>query len=335
MLRVGLIGTGTIGKTHIERINNKCAGANVVACADVNAPFGKTVADKYDLKFFEKGEDLINSDDVDAIVITAGDAYHEEFAIAGLKAGKWVFCEKPMAPTAEACRRIVDAEIKGGKHLLQVGFMRRYDAGYEQLKEAIDNETYGLPLLLHCAHRNPSEVEPWDNTSAVSNSLVHEIDIIRWLLGEDYATAELRFTKNSRRSKEGLQDPQCLILTTKSGVRIDVEHSAFNGQFYEVKCEIVCEDGVLNLPNPANIEVLTNAFRGNAIDKEWVTRFQAAYDIELQAWINGCLDGYVDGPTAWDGYACQVAAAAAGKARDTQTIVPVVYDEMPDFYKKH
>ena len=194
-------------------------------------------------------------------------------------------------------------------------------------------------VIIECAVPSQSTLdycatEAWDNSSAVSNSLVHEIDVIRWLLGEDYATAELRFTKNSRRSKEGLHDPQCLILTTKSGVRIDVEHSAFNGHCYDIKCEVVCEDGILNLPHPANIEILANAFRGSAVDKEWATRFETAYDIELQAWINGCLGGYVDGPTAWDGYACQVAAAAAGKARETQTIVPIVYDEKPDFYKK-
>ena len=334
MLKVGVIGTGAIGKTHIERINDRLAVANVVACADVNADYGKTVAEMYNLKHFEKGEDLITSDEVDAIVISAGDTDHEQFAIAGIKAGKWVFCEKPMAPTAEACKRIVDAEVAGGKHLLQVGFVRRYDAGYKQLKTVIENESYGMPLLLHCAHRNPSEAEPWDNSSAVSNSMVHEIDIVRWLLNEDYATAELRFTKDSRKTKPGLHDPQCMILTTKSGVRIDVEHSAFNGHCYDIKCEVVCEDGVLNLPKPAYIEVLANGIRGNAVDVHWATRFEEAYDTELQAWINGCLGGYVDGPTAWDGYACQVAATAAGKARETQSIVPVIYDEMPEFYRK-
>lgn len=63
------------------------------------------------------------------------------------------------------------------------------------------------------------------------------------------------------------------------------------------------------------------------------SRFGDAYNAEIQTWINASKTGYVDGPTAWDGYCCQVAAAAASKARETQTIQPVVYDEMPDFYK--
>jgi myo-inositol 2-dehydrogenase/D-chiro-inositol 1-dehydrogenase len=334
MLTIGLIGTGSIGRAHIERINNRLAGARVTACSDVNVDFGRKIAKQYGLDFFETGEDLICAPEIDAVMITTSDAYHEQFAIAGLEAEKWVFCEKPMAPTAESCRHIADTEMKVGRHLLQVGFMRRYDAGFRQLKKAIAEETYGLPLLLHCAHRNASEVEPWDNSSAVCNSMVHEIDVIRWLLGEDYATAEVRYTRDSRRTKKGLHDPQCMILTMKSGVRVDVEHFAFDGHCYDIKCEVVCEDGIMNLPKPGSIEVFSNAFRGNAIDVDWTTRFETAYDTELQAWINGCRGGYVDGPTAWDGYACQIAAAAATRARETQTVVPVVYDETPEFYKR-
>ncbi len=80
--------------------------------------------------------------------------------------------------------------------------------------------------------------------------------------------------------------------------------------------------------------VSANATTGQAMYTDCFQRFAAAYDAEFQAWINASKAGRVDGPDAWDGYCCQVAAAAASLARDTQTIVPVVYDEMPDFYKK-
>ena len=68
--------------------------------------------------------------------------------MAAIKAGKYVFCEKPLAPEADACKRIVEAEMAAGKQLVQVGFMRRYDPGYNQLKKAIDSGKYGLPLML-------------------------------------------------------------------------------------------------------------------------------------------------------------------------------------------
>ncbi len=331
-LKIGIVGTGGIGRAHMERINQRLHGATVVACSDANADFGKLVAGDYGCEFFADGEAMIASDTVDAVFVTTSDAYHEQYVMAAIKAGKYVFCEKPLAPTPDACKRIIDAEMAAGKQYVQVGFMRRYDAGYRQLKEAIDTRRYGEPLLLHCAHRNPNFVEPWDNSSAVENSMVHEIDVLRWLLGEDYATVEVRYGKATRKAKEGLHDPQTMILTTESGVRIDVEHFAVNGHFYEIKCEVVCEDAIMNLPKPATIEVLADTVRGNAVDATWGTRFATAYDVEIQEWINATKEGRVDGPGAWDGYLCQITAGAASKARDTQTVVTIEKQEKPAFY---
>ena len=244
-----------------------------------------------------------------------------------------MFCEKPLAPKADACKRIVEAERKAGKKLVQVGFMRRYDEGYKQLKAAVDSGKYGEALLLHCAYRNPSVPDDWNNSMAVENSMVHEIDVLRWLLGEDYATAEVRYGKSTNNGSKDLHDPQIMILTTKSGVRIDVESFVNNKNDYDIKCEIVCDGAVLNMPKPNYISVNANATTGQAMYTDCFQRFADAYNAEIQTWINASKAGYVDGPTAWDGYCCQVAAAAASKARETQTIQPVVYDEMPDFYK--
>ena len=332
-LRIGLVGTGGIGRTHIDRINNKLQGAKVVACSDPASEFGLSVAEKFGIKGYADPIEMINDPEIDAIVNTTADDFHEKFVTAAIEAGKYVFCEKPLAPKADACKRIVEAEMKAGKKLVQVGFMRRYDAGYRQLKAAIENRTYGEPLLLHCAHRNPSVPESYDTPMAVENSMIHEIDVLRWLLNEDYATAEVRFAKDTRRTHAKLRDPQIMILTTKSGVRIDVEAFVNNGNNYEIKCEVVCEDAVLNLPEPANIQVTANASKGIAIHQDWSTRFVDAYNTEFQEWINATKEGRVDGPTAWDGYVGQVTATAASKARDTQTIVEIECEPMPDFYK--
>ncbi len=92
---------------------------------------------------------MIASDDIDAVVVTTLDPFHEQYVMAAIKAGKYVFCEKPLAPEADACKRIVEAEMATGKQLVQVGFMRRYDPGYGQLKKAIDSGKYGQPLMPH------------------------------------------------------------------------------------------------------------------------------------------------------------------------------------------
>ncbi|MDY3619000.1 Gfo/Idh/MocA family protein [Agathobaculum sp.] len=333
-LKIGIVGTGAIGRTHIERINSKLSGAKVIACADANLDFCKSVAEKYGIKPYATGEEMIAAPDVDAVIVTTLDPFHAQYVLAAIAAGKPVFCEKPLAPEAETCKKIVEAEMASGRHLVQVGFMRRYDTGYRQLKEAIASKKYGEPLLLHCAHRNPSVPLDYDTPMEVENSMIHEIDVLRWLLGEDYATAEVRYGKKCRRAGENLQDPQVMILTTKSGVRIDVEAFVTTGHCYQIKCEVVCEDGILNLPESPTINVCACANIGHEIDSDWSTRFAEAYDTEFQEWIDATKAGRVDGPTAWDGYAGQVAAAAASKARDTQTIVPVKYDPMPAFYQK-
>jgi myo-inositol 2-dehydrogenase/D-chiro-inositol 1-dehydrogenase len=334
ILRIGLVGTGKIGRAHIERINMKLQGGEVTACADPVNEFGVKAAEQFGIQGYVNPVDMINDPEIDAVMCTAADEYHEEYVLASIKARKFVFCEKPLAPKVDACNRIVNAEIAAGRKFVQVGFMRRYDKGYLQLKEAIDSGKYGLPLLLHCAHRNPSVPASWDNSMTVENSLVHEIDILRWLLGEDYVSAEVRCGKSTRRGPAGLHDPQVLILTTKSGVLIDVESYVNNHNDYDIKCEIVCEDAVLNMPKPGYISVNSGAFTGQATYTDCYRRFGDAYDDEIRAWIGASKEGLVDGPDAWDGYACQVTVAAASKAGEIQTVVEIVNDKTPALYEK-
>ncbi len=333
-LKIGLVGTGAIGRTHMDRINNTLQGARVIACSDVNVAFGQSVAARYGCTFWADGEAMIADDSIDAVVVTTLDPFHEQYVMAAIKAGKFVFVEKPLAPEAEACKRIVDAEIAGGKMLVQVGFMRRYDPGYRQLRKLIAEKTYGEPLMLHCVHRNASVDDGFTTPMSVENSMIHEIDVLRWLLGEDYATAEVAFSRKTRHASAHLQDPQVMILTTKSGVRIDVESFVNCRYGYDIKCEVVCEEGTLNLPEPANAMIRTKAARMTPICSDWSERFVEAYNVEFQEWINGCKAGRVDGPTAWDGYVGQATAKAASRARDSQAKVTIDIEACPSFYKR-
>jgi myo-inositol 2-dehydrogenase/D-chiro-inositol 1-dehydrogenase len=333
-MKIGVVGTGAIGRTHIERINTKLQGGRVVAVSDVNKEFGKKVAQQYGCRFFEEGLDLIASDEVNAVVVTTIDDFHEKFVLASLKAGKHVFVEKPLSPELAGCKRIVDAEVRGGKKLVQVGFMRRYDAGYRQLKKAIEERTYGEPLLLHCAHRNYSVGDDYTTPMAVENSMIHEIDVIRWLLNEDYATAEVVLPKKTKYAHKDLADPQIMILTTKSGVRIDVEAFVNCHYGYDIKCEVCCEEGIVSLPEPANAMVRTSSARVTPICKDWSERFVDAYNVEIQEWIDASKAGRVDGPNSWDGYVGALTSTAASKARDTGKVVSIPNEPCPAFYLK-
>lgn len=331
-INVGIIGTGAIGREHIKRINNKVQGAQVVAVTDINAEVAKKIAKDIGATFFETGEELIASDKVDAVVVTSWDPTHEHYVLETIKHGKYVFCEKPLATESEGCRRIVDAEIEYGKKLVQVGFMRRYDKGYIELKNMITSKKYGEPLMLHCAHRNPSANENYTTPMAVSQTAIHEIDVLRWLLDEDYASVQMLLPKQTSNTHENLKDPQFIIFETKSGVTIDLEVFV-NCRFgYDIKCDVVCEKAEFGLTDPAFTKVKAEEKNYTRISPDWQTRFMDAYDYEFQLWINSVISGELTGPTAWDGYVASITMAACHEARETGKKVNIELDERPALY---
>src|SRR5947209_8409080 len=126
-LKIGVVGTGAIGKEHIKRITNTLSGGEIVAVTDVNQEAAKNVVEQFGLNAVICPDDktLVASENVDAVLVTSWGPAHEQSVLAAIEAGKYVFCEKPLATTAEGCMRIVEAEMKHGKRLVQVGFMRR------------------------------------------------------------------------------------------------------------------------------------------------------------------------------------------------------------------
>lgn len=331
-LQIGIAGLGAIGRTHVERINARLSRGKVVAATDNATAFGREKAGEAGLAFYEDATKLVASG-IDALIVTSADPEHEEHVMAALAAGKPVFCEKPLAPDAKACLRIMEAEIAAGKKLVQVGFMRRYDSGYRQLKALIDSGKFGEPLMIHCAHRNYSVADTYDTPMAITSTLIHEIDTLRWLLGEDYATVEMAIPKSTRNTKPHLIDPQIMILTSASGVRMDIECFVNCRVGYDIQCEVCCEEGFLKLPELPAVPMLVNAQRVSPICRDWSERFVEAYNVEIQEWIDSTLEGRVDGPTAWDGLVACITGDAGQNARETGTVIQIELPECPGFYR--
>jgi myo-inositol 2-dehydrogenase/D-chiro-inositol 1-dehydrogenase len=317
-LKIGVIGTGMIGRDHTRRIQQVLAGAEVVALSDVNLASAESV--RNDLaphaKLYETGEALIAAPEVDAVLVTSWGATHEPYVLAAVAAGKPVFCEKPLATTAEGARRIVEAEVAHGKRLVQVGFMRRYDAGYLALKQAVQQHT-GAPILVHAAHRNPAVPEAYVTPMAIHDTLIHEIDVFRWLLDDDYVSARVLYPRNAARSHSKLRDPQVVVLETKKGVLIDVEIFVNCQYGYDIQCEVVGETGTARLPEPMAVALRLDAKRQSSILTDWKDRFVASYDVELQDFIAAASTGGATGPSAWDGYAAAVTSDACVQAQES------------------
>jgi predicted dehydrogenase len=189
LVRIGVIGTGMIGTDHTRRIQEVLTGAEVVGLYDYAPANAEKLKGAHapNAQIFDSGEALIASDDIDAVLVCSTGSTHEQYVLAAIAAGKPVFCEKPLATTAEAAKGIVDAEVKGGKRLVQVGFMRRFDQGYNMLKRTME-EGLGEPLMIHSCHRNPAVPEQYVTPMAIHDTFIHEIDTFRWLLDDDFVS---------------------------------------------------------------------------------------------------------------------------------------------------
>jgi myo-inositol 2-dehydrogenase / D-chiro-inositol 1-dehydrogenase len=332
-LNVGLIGVGMIGQEHINRLANKLVGAKVVALSDVNAKQAEETAAKLQgAKVYPAGEALIAAPEVQAVVVTSWGPTHETYVLAAIKAGKPVFCEKPLATSAEACLRIVESEIASGRHLVQVGFQRRYDKGYRALKKAIDDGVIGAPLMVHCAHRNPTVPEAYVSDMAIVDTFIHEIDALRWLISDDYVSAQVLVPRNTKHTHTKLDDPIIVLLATKGGVRIDGEVFVNCRYGYDIQCQVVGEEGVASLPEPESVLLRRDAKVSTTIMQDWKLRFIDSYDVELQDWIEAATAGKVNGPNAWDGYFAAVTADACLEAKRTGAVAPIVTKPRPSFY---
>jgi myo-inositol 2-dehydrogenase / D-chiro-inositol 1-dehydrogenase len=332
-VRVGVVGVGMIGQEHIRRLTHVLSGSRVVAVTDVDLDRAKSVAANLaDARVHATGQDLIGDDDVDAIVVASWGPTHEEYVLACIEAGKHVFCEKPLAPTQDACERIVDAEVAAGRRLVMVGFMRRYDDGYRAMKEVIDRRDIGAPLMFHSAHRNPSVPAHYVSDMIINDTCVHDFDVARWLLDTEISAAQVVKPRRNSLALEHLTDPLFILLETASGALVDVEASINIQYGYDIRGEVVGERGTVELAESNKVVVKTDFRYGGRVPEDWRERFLRAYDVEIQEWIDAVSAGRSTGPSSWDGYAATVVCDAALEALNSGNLVTVSLRDKPELY---
>lgn len=334
-VRIGVIGTGMIGQDHIRRLTTVLAGAQVTAVSDVDAARAAEVAAAMPVSatVYATGEEVVVDPQVDAVVVTSWGGSHEQYVLAALAAGKPVFCEKPLADTLQACERILDAEVALGRKLVQVGFMRRYDPAYRAMKAVVDSGEIGAPLIMHCGHRNPSVPPHYTKDMAIVDTAVHEVDTVRWLFGEEIVATSVIVPKKSKNGGE-LQDPLILVMETESGAVIDDEVSVNIRYGYDIRGEIVGEDGTVALADSNPVVVRRAGTFTGSVPADWRERFIRAYDIELQEWVDTVAAGeQPSGPSSWDGYAAQAVCDAGLRALHGGARAEVQLRPRPDLYR--
>lgn len=287
-VRVGIIGVGIMGADHARKINGSISGAEVSAVADFDAGRASSIAAELrDASVSADGFALIADERVDAVIVASHDSTHAELVHAALAANKPVLCEKPLAPTAAECRDIIAAQ--GDRDLITVGFMRRFDPAYAELERAAAVERIGERLVAHCVSRNV-QAGPGDSSATITNSAIHELDIMPWLLGSPITEVSWHAGRTSKHS--GIrQDPQIMLLRTESDVLITLELFVNARYGYDTRCEIVGEDGVASFAVPAHVIVDSGLRRSIDYPLDWIPRYAEAYRLELQEWVDSIEQG--------------------------------------------
>ena len=308
-VRVGIIGVGVMGADHALILASQVPGAAIQAIYDADPKRAKAIVDETGAgAVVTDAAALIRDPAIDAVLVATPDQTHKELVLGCLAARKPVLCEKPLAPTVAECLEVIATEAKLGRRLAQIGYMRRFDPAYVEMKASLDSGRLGGPLMFHCFHRNVSAPAWFNAGMAIGNSAVHEFDIARWLLDTELTQIQVFRPKAASTRSPGA--PVFLVLESARGqlVNIEVFNDAAYG--YDVRGELVCEKGTVSLRPPAHTETSMNLAQGTAYPADWRPRFADAYRLQALAWVRAVASGTSAGASAWDGYAAAVVAEA-------------------------
>lgn len=329
-LRVALLGLGLMGSFHTELLSGSVKGVTITVVNDFVQAKATEVAARIGARVVADPIEAINDPEVDAVLLATPGNTHAEQVNACLDAGKPVLCEKPLTTDVESSYAIVEKEATLGRTLIQIGFMRRFDSEYVALKQLITSGGLGNPLMVHCTHRNPAVPDSFNSEFMIRDSVVHEVDVARFLLDEEIISVQVIKGVATSAAPEGTHDPMLVIFETASGRIVTDEIAVRTGVAYEVRTEVVGETGSALIGLDQNLQVKSTDGRwGGAITPGFVERFGAAYQVELQRWVNAARQGTIDGPGVWDGYAAVAVCEAGMEAVRTGEKVVVGLEARP------
>jgi myo-inositol 2-dehydrogenase/D-chiro-inositol 1-dehydrogenase len=329
---IGIIGTGKQGADHARRIGSLGDRARLVAVHDLDRDLAQSIAGECGARVAASDQALIEDPEVEAVIVASDTETHVDFVLGCIAAGKPVMTEKPLGITVPTCERVLEAEIAAGRRFTTVGFMRRFDPEYGRLKATVDAGTIGTPLVIHCIHRNPSVPHTHATRQTLTDTVIHEIDIARWLLGEEIVSVALEKPRHRPSVTRQLADPLLVRLEARDGARVDIEVFANAGYGYDVRCEVLGTNGYVAMGPRGHELVTAETAVEQGFPPDWLTRFRPAYDAEIHSWVESLSDGR---PTAsaWDGYAATVVAEALIRALQTGHREAVTVGPRPDLYR--
>jgi len=333
MINFTLMGAGRIGKMHAKIINThpKC---NLKYIYDVNLKSSEEVAKLYDAKVVSSSEEAIESEDVNAILIASATATHIEFITKASKAGKAIFCEKPIDLDIQKVNQCWD-NIKNLNALIHIGFNRRFDNSHSKLMEACKNKEIGNLEMIIITSRDP-EPPGLDYLKACGgffrDTTIHDFDLSRFYLGNDPIVKVSAFGSQFT-SKDvidvGDQDTAMFILQSQKGVLIHINNSRRAVYGYDQRVEIFGSKGMMISNNQKNtsVEIYTDKFTEakDPILPFFIERYKQAYQDQFDHFVTTIEAKKPTSVNFQDGRNALILANAAYEAMETGKVVNVKY----------
>lgn len=334
-IRMGLIGAGRMGKVFAHTLAFTVSEVDLVAVADADPATGAEVAARFGAKsHYTDYRELLERDDIDAVVIATPTSTHSQVIKDASAAGKHIFSEKPLGQTLEMCDEAMTAAKTAGIKL-QLGFMRRFDAAYALAKKKINEGAIGQPVVLHGISRDPNcpnlEFAKRSNSGGLIMDMgVHDFDLARWLMGSEVVRVQTEGDCLVYPELKGVGDIDNAVINLKFANNtvgnIDVSRNAVFG--YDVRTEILGSEGALQIGSLQQTATLVLTRQGITHDTipGFMARFADAYAAEVRDFVSCILEDRAPSVTSDDARKATAIGMAATLSLDE--VRPVLVSEI-------
>jgi predicted dehydrogenase len=287
--RLGLIGLGRLGAFHAENLVTRVARAELAAICDVDGARAGMLGAQLDVAWTDSVDELVGNRSLDGIVIATPTSTHVDLVERAARAGKHIFCEKPIALTLDDTLRAISA-AHAGDVLLQVGFHRRFDPDFERAKARIAAGDVGRPYLLRVSHRDMSAPEPGtylqNDGNLFIDAMIHDFDTARWLVGEvEEVTTHATAVVDPQFARDGDADHAVAVLRFENGALGVIDNSRSAGYGYECSAELIGSMATLRIgtERSGGFRWLTAGKAADDYSGNHTERHPVAYVRELEA----------------------------------------------------
>ncbi len=325
-VKFAVLGAGRIGQVHARAIAS-VPGAALVAIAEPNEKAAEAARATFGCEI-RSIDDCAAAGDVDAVVICTPTNTHADLIEQFVRAGKKVFCEKPVDLDVDRVRQALDV-VKAAGGTLMVGFQRRFDPDFMALKAAIDEGRIGGVEMITLTSRDPGP-PPYDyikvSGGIFRDMTIHDFDVARWLLGEEVATVQAAASvlTDPEIGKLGDYDSINVILTTASGKQCTITNTRRATYGYDQRIEVHGSKGSVSAENhrEANIEIANaEGYLRPPLLNFFMSRYVTAYANEIAAFVKAVAEGTTPPTTGEDGLkALELAMAALEFVKTGKTV---------------